>query len=323
MRLRPRCRIIIGVPIPDAIVIAGPTASGKTALAIATAQALDTEIVSADSMQFYRGLEIGSGQPATAELARVKHNFVGSLDPSEVMSAGRFAEEARKVVRRLNLRGKSAVAVGGSGLYIRALIDGLFSGPGRDEAVRARLAAEAEEVGVAELFARLQDVDPSYASTIHDNDLRRIVRALEGYEITGRPFSELHETEAPGETLNAVQFALDWPRDQLYERINRRVEVMLASGWIDETRRLLDEGRGPDLERLRPLGYPEIVAHVRGELDIETLTAAIQMQTRRLAKRQLSWFRGDERIHWISVTEYPSAEAQRDYVLDRIRLIMR
>lgn len=318
MRLRPRFRIIPSVQHHDVIVIAGPTASGKTALAIAVAQALDTEIISADSMQFYRGLEIGSGQPCAEDLSRAKHHFVGSLDLAEVMSAGRFAEEARAIVGALNARGKAAVIVGGSGLYIRALIDGLFSGPARDEAVRARLAAEAEEVGVGALFARVQTVDPAYAKTIHDNDLQRIIRALEVYEIAGRPFSELHESEAPDEALNAAQFALDWPREQLYERINRRVEAMLANGWVAETQRLIDEGRSGQLERLRPLGYREIAAHPRGEVDFDTLTATIQMQTRRFAKRQLSWFRGDERISWIDVTRYPSVKEQCDNVLQRL-----
>ncbi|MCX5769876.1 MAG: tRNA (adenosine(37)-N6)-dimethylallyltransferase MiaA, partial [Candidatus Hydrogenedentes bacterium] len=158
------------------LAIVGPTASGKSALAVAVAERLGTEIVSADSMQFYRGMEIGTAAPARGDLARVRHHFVGFLRPDEAFSAGAYEVAARDVVAGLNARGKTAVVAGGSGLYVSALIDGLFPGPGKDEPVRARLQAEAEEAGVGELYGRLESVDPDYARAINPNDLRRIVR---------------------------------------------------------------------------------------------------------------------------------------------------
>ncbi len=197
------------------IAVTGPTASGKTALAIELAERFGTEIVSADSMQFYRGMEIGTAAPTRDELARIRHHFVGCLDPGASMAAGEFERLGREVITRLHAQGKPAVAVGGSGLYISALIDGLFQGPKRQPEVRARLKAEAREKGNAWLFARLLEADPDYAASLSsENDLVRIVRALEVFETTGQPFSQLHrEHRAEAEPLDAVFVALEWPRE--------------------------------------------------------------------------------------------------------------
>jgi tRNA dimethylallyltransferase len=282
------------------IAIVGPTASGKTDLAIDLARHLGTEIVSADSMQFYRGLEIGTAQPTVVQLARVPHLFIGNLDPSVEISAADYADAARAHVARLNALGKPAVVVGGSGLYIRALIDGLFEGPAADPDIRARLHERAEAGETPQLYAELQGVDPDYAARIQPGDLRRIVRALEVFELTGRPLSALHaEHRQLADPLNALQIGLDWRRDRLYDRINRRVQAMFDAGLLDEVRQLLDAGHEPDLERLRPLGYRECIQHLRGELSLPDTIAAIKQATRRFAKRQLTWFRADERIHWI------------------------
>lgn len=287
----------------NVIAIVGPTGSGKSALAVALAERLHTDVVSADSMQFYRGMEIGTGQPTAEEQRGIRHHFIGHLDPADDISAGEYADAARAVVRDINARGKPAVVVGGSGLYIRALIDGLFSGPGKDTAVRERLQAEAESSGTEPLYARLQKVDPDYAAQIRPGDLRRIVRALEVYELSGQPMSQLHESEAAVASLNAVQVALDWPRDVLYARIEARVDAMIAAGWIDEVQRLLDAGHESNLRRLRAIGYLELAAHLRGELPLDHALAEIKKNTRRYAKRQLSWFRQDTRIQWLPVNE--------------------
>lgn len=292
------------------VAVVGPTASGKTSLAIQLAERLETEIVSADSMQFYRGMEIGTGSPTPDELGRVKHHFVGFLEPCEDFSAGTFEELAREVVAQINARGKAAVVVGGSGLYISALIDGLFQGPGKDESIRKRLQDEAEELGVPGLYARLQEADPGYARIIDRNDLRRIVRALEVFELTGTPLSVLHrEHHETSTSLDAVQVAPDYPRDVLYARINARVDAMIGQGLINEVRGLIARGYAEHVERLRSLGYREITAHLRGECTLEEAVDLMKQNTRRYAKRQLTWFRGDPRVHWMPVTE-DTTEAQ-------------
>lgn len=282
----------------EAVAVVGPTASGKTSLAIALAELLDTEIVSADSMQFYRGMEIGTGAPTADDLARVKHHFIGVCDPSEKMSAGSYQDQARDVVRSLNERGKIAVIVGGSGLYLRALLDGLFGGPAANTEIRENLTQQAEAEGLPQLHARLSEIDPEYAKRIEPTDPVRITRALEVYEITGRRFSELHD-ELDVDALESRQFAIDWPRDVLYERIERRVDEMMELGLLSEVRRLVDEGHEDDLERLKSIGYREMLQHLRGESTLDEAVERMKIQTRRFAKRQLTWFRPDDRIEWL------------------------
>ncbi len=283
------------------VAVAGPTATGKTALAIALAERLDTEIISADSQQFYRGMEIGTAAPTPEERARAPHHFVCFLDPSEQMAAGDYQRAARAVVARLNAAGKPAVVVGGSGLYIHALIDGLFEGPPRDPEIRARLEAQADCHGNAHLFARLQAVDPTYAATLTSaNDRVRVVRALEVHELTGTPLSELHrEHRRKTRAIPNVQVALDMPRDGLYARINRRVDAQIAAGWIEETRALLDAGHGEHLQRLKSHGYRELAHHLETGAPLDETCAQIKRNVRHYAKRQFSWFRADKRIHWL------------------------
>ena len=302
------------------LAVVGPTASGKTSLAIELAERLDTEIISADSMQFYRGMEIGTGTPSAEELARVQHHFVGHLEPSQEMSAGDFEVAARAVVRDLNARGKTAVVVGGSGLYIQALIDGLFEGPGKTPVVRERLHTEAEELGRESLYSRLESVDPEYAGRIERGDLRRIVRALEVYEVTGRPISQLYLAQQESSTaLDAVQVAIDWPRDTLYERINARVDAMIEAGFADEVGRLIERGYGGHIKRLRSIGYREIAAYLNGECTLDEAVESMKMFTRRYAKRQLTWFRGDPRIHWLKAGVGESEVFHLERVLELLK----
>lgn len=301
------------------LAVVGPTASGKSSLALQLAARLHSEIISADSMQVYQGMEIGTAAPTGPDLARVRHHFVSFLEPCQGFSAGAFARQARAEVSRLNAEGKVAVVAGGSGLYLRALIDGLFDGPSADEALRDRLHRDAAELGVAAMFARLAEVDPGYAEVIDPNDLRRIVRGLEVYEITGRPLSELHKEHcAVAEPLGALQVGLNWPRPLLYERINARVDQMLAAGFIDEVRALLAAGYGEGLARLRSLGYGEFMAHLRGECSYEEAVETMKRNTRRFAKRQLSWFRSDSRIHWLDVDQDHHSESHMDRVLGMV-----
>lgn len=300
-------------PLP-LLVVAGPTASGKTALAVALAERLDTEIISADSMQVYRGMALGTGAPSADELARVRHHFIGCLDPSEQFSAGAFGAAGRAVVERLWAEGRTPVVAGGSGLYVRALTDGLFEGPARVASVRTRLHREAEGCGLATLYERLQAVDPDYAARISPGDARRIVRALEVAETTGKPFSQLHkEAEVP--PLPAVYVGLDYPRAELYARIDRRVAEMVASGFAEEVRALVDAGHGDRLRTLRALGYREFMDYLAGARSLDEAQAAMQQVTRRFAKRQLSWWRGDARMHWIPTRDGVPPEQHVDAVL--------
>lgn len=286
------------------VAVVGPTASGKTSLAIALAERLSTEIISADSMQVYQGMEIGTAAPTPEERARVPHHLVGIRKPDESYSAGDFERMARPIVDSLNQQGKTAVVVGGSGLYVSALIDGLFEGPPANDAIREHLHHEADRYGVAPLFERLQDTDPDYANLIQPNDLRRIVRALEVHQVTGRTLTSFHdEHQEQGTSLKAVQVALDLPREVLYRRIELRVDRMLANGFVDEVQRLLDAGYGDALERLRSLGYRDFAAYLRGQGSFEDARESMKRNTRRFAKRQLTWFRADPRIHWISATD--------------------
>ncbi|MCC6486045.1 MAG: tRNA (adenosine(37)-N6)-dimethylallyltransferase MiaA [Candidatus Hydrogenedentes bacterium] len=298
------------------LAVVGPTASGKTSLAIELALRLGTEIISADSMQVYKGMEIGTSAPSQADQARVKHHFVSFLEPDQPFSAGDFERQARPMVEFINARNKIAVVTGGSGLYVSALLDGLFDGPPASEPIRRHLHDQADAYGVAPLFERLQKTDPDYAQLIQPNDLRRIVRALEVHELTGQSLSAHHRKHQElRPILPSVQVALDFPREVLYERIAKRVDNMLDSGFIEEVKALLDAGHGPALERLRSLGYREFASYLRGEKSLQEARDAMIMLTRRYAKRQLTWFRADPRIHWLPATENDFPESFVDRVL--------
>lgn len=300
------------------IAVVGPTGSGKSSLALALAEHLGTEIVSVDSMQFYDGMGIGTAAPSLADRQRVPHHFVGFLRPDETITAGAYQPMAWERVRRINETGRSAVSAGGSGMYVSALIDGIFDGPGRDEAIRARLEAEAKADGNKVLLARLRAVDPEYAETVTSvNDRVRLVRALEVYEITGRPYSVLHrEHRRRAAVRPSIQFALAYDdRQALYDRINRRVLQMIDEGWVAEVEALVAAGYGPQIGRLKALGYREILAHLEGNQSLDEAIAATQMHHRRYAKRQLTWFNADPRIHWVSAGNGASTEVLLAQVL--------
>lgn len=261
-------------------------------------------------------MEIGTAAPTTDEQARVTHHFVSCVSPSAHMAAGEFQRLGRE---RIAAGGKRAIVVGGSGLYINALINGLFEGPPRQPALRDRLHAEASALGGAALMARLRACDPDYAAQLtSENDLIRIVRALEVFESTGRSYSEWHaEHQAAAAPLPARFFALQWDRAALYARIDARVQQMIHAGWLGkEVQRLLDAGHANDIVRIKALGYREIAAYLRGEQSLNLAIANAQMHHRRLAKRQLTWFRCDLRIQWLPATGAPGeARCLADIVL--------
>ena len=285
------------------IVIGGPTAAGKSAAALAIAEHLSGELVSADSVQIYRGCDIGSAKPSAEERARVPHHLIDICDPSEVYSAARFVEDADAAIADILSRGRLPIVVGGTGLYIRSLVSGLFNVP-QDATVRARLRERVAREGVTRLHAELESVDPTCASRIGVRDAVRIVRALEVYEITGRPMSEWQRSHAlADERYSALCLTLSLPRSALRDRIAERAKGMLERGLVAEVQTLLDAGVAPDAQPMRSIGYREVVQHVNGALEHHELWAAITAATQRFSKRQLTWFRGQWASQWLDMSK--------------------
>lgn len=287
-------------PIP---VIVGPTAVGKTDISLAIAHDLDAEIVGADSRQVYRFLDIGTAKPDAAQRQAVPHHLIDVVDPHEPLNAARFAQMAWSCIQEIEGRGKQPLVVGGSGLYIRALTDGLFTGPGANPALRALLDAEAETKGVHVLHSRLAEIDPPAARRIHPHDRVRIIRALEIYTLTGTPISQWQrQWHDPRRDRPFVLIGLGREREDLRARIAARTQAMLEKGLVTEVRGLLASGLAPTLAPLRSVGYAEIIAYLAGEYDLTHAQALIERHTWRLAKRQMTWFRHVPDIHWISLT---------------------
>ena len=292
------------------LAIAGPTASGKTTLAIALARRLDGEIVNADSQQVYRGLEVGTAKPTAAERAAVPHHLLDVAEPGEGMDAARWVALADAAVADVAARGRLPIVAGGTGLYLRALLHGVVEAPGRDPALRARLEAEAAALGRPALHARLAAIDPAAAARIGPNDLVRIVRALE-IAAGGRTQSELHAAHAfAADRYEATLVALDPPRAALHARIDARVEEMFAGGLLEETRALLARAAGALPPKL-PIGYAEAAAHLRGELPLEEAVRRVQVAHRRYARRQVVWLRRERGVEWLAPPYDVEAVARR------------
>lgn len=276
----------------NAIVITGPTGSGKSTLALDLAERIGAEIVSMDSMTLYRGLDIGTAKPTPEDRQRVPHHLIDVLDPWESASVAWWLDRAAEAVIGIEGRGRKASFVGGTPLYLKALLHGLFDGPPADPERRRRLEAEAAEAGPAGLHARLATVDPTAARRLHPNDLRRITRALEVWELTGRPISNWQqEWRAMPSTAGPAVYCIDRPREELYDRIDFRVTEMLTAGWLDEARRLRELTRPVSREVLAAIGYRELFDFLDGRADWEVTVQTIQQRTRNFAKRQLTWFR--------------------------------
>ncbi len=285
---------------PRVIVICGPTAAGKTAAGIEVARAVNGEIVGADSMQVYRYMDIGTAKPTAMEQAAVRHHLIDVVDPDEPFDAAAYLTLGRQALTELFRRGKTPVVVGGTGLYIKALLYGLFCSDARDPAVRARLRAEAEAQGAAALHNRLAQCDPQTAGRLHPNDAVRIQRALEVFEVTGRPISALQREHRFGDTpFHALKMGLSLDRETLYRRIDRRVEAMIATGLEEEVHTLLARGYGPHLKPMQSIGYSHMLAFIAGAVSRADCIRTLQRDTRRFAKRQLTWFRADPDIRWM------------------------
>lgn len=285
---------------PAAIAIVGATASGKTSVAEHLASLLPIEVVSADSRQMYRHLSIGTAKPAPALLKAVPHHFIDTLTPDQTYSAGQFGSEATILLQAIHERGRVPVIVGGSGLYVQALCEGFFREDSSVDVAPHRLALERrwKGEGIDVLYSELQRVDPASAALYSDRNPRRILRALEYFYATGQPLSSAHEQQHEGRAFTTLYFALELERDVLYQRINTRAEQMFADGIVEETEAVLHMGYSPELNALNTVGYKECIALLQGALTRQQALELTQQNTRRYAKRQLTWFRRNTAIQW-------------------------
>jgi len=289
-------------PVPQdplLIAIVGPTASGKSALAVQAALRLDGEIINCDSLQLYRELQIGTGKPSDQETESVPHHLYDFLNPNEIYSAGRYMDDARRACHRVRNRGKIPFVVGGTGLYLRALLKGVFEGPSRCEIVRDRLEKMVQRYGLARLNRLLAHLDPPTAQKIGAGDRRRLIRALEIYFLTGTPISLLQERRKPISGYRVLKIGLNLCRTVLHNRIEFRVREMFRGGLLDEVDRLLRKGYDERCKAFEALGYRYALQTLRGEMKLEDAIELTSRDTRRYAKRQMTWFRREDRMQWI------------------------
>jgi tRNA dimethylallyltransferase len=278
------------------IVISGPTAVGKTVAAIKLAQQLKTEIISADSRQFYREMSIGTAKPDAEELAQAKHHFIDSHSIAENFSVGDFEKEALQLLDELFKTHNQVIMVGGSGLFIQAVTQGFDDLPTADQSIREQLNQELTDKGIAYLQQKLHQADPDYYHKVDLNNPQRLIRALEVFEATGKPFSSYRKATISTRPFESIKIVLNLPREELYDRINRRVDIMIEQGLVNEVRSLLPYRH---LNALNTVGYSELFDYLDGKTDLQTAIDLIKQNTRRFAKRQLTWFRKDKDTKWL------------------------
>ncbi|MHC4323706.1 MAG: tRNA (adenosine(37)-N6)-dimethylallyltransferase MiaA [Planctomycetota bacterium] len=286
------------------ILILGVTASGKGRLAFDLAECLDAEIISIDSMKVYRRMDIGTAKPAKEARQRVKHHLIDIVEPSDSFSVGAFIDAASDAIEQINSRNKKIVAVGGTALYIKSLLYGLFDGAGTDEQIRAELRARVETEGLPKMHHKLMKIDPAAAERINPNDAKRIIRALEVYQLTGKPISSFQKQ------WEQRQMKRDWTiiglrreKADASSRINKRVKKMIAAGLVDEVKSLLDEEKPLSRQARCAIGYAEIIEYLNGQTSLEDATELIKVHTRRLAKGQRTWFKTFQNVHWLDIAE--------------------
>lgn len=305
--------------VPEVLVITGPTASGKSEVSLILAEKLGTEIVSADSMQVYRGLEIGTAKPSKEDLSRVRHHLIDIVDFGEQFDVYEYQKQARGALRKIIKEHGVAILTGGTGLYIRAAIEDLKFPP-KEEHVRKELEAELEKHGEEKLFRQLREVDPAAAEEIDPKNTRRVIRALEVFRITGKPFSRILVDWADRTTIFSTKiFVISRPREELYDRINRRVDKMIQSGLVEETEGLVKKGFKERLTSWQAIGYKEIIDFLEGSKSLEQAAEEIKTRTRKYAKRQLTWFRSDPRIIWIDASRGETPIEMADKIIKELK----
>lgn len=281
------------------VILCGPTAVGKSALALEFAEKLNGEIISADSQQVWRELDIGTAKPSPAERKQVPHYLIDVASPDETFDVSRYAALADTAIAAITARGRLPIVVGGAGMYIRVLLYGLCEAPPQDLALRRQFAVRLEKEGLPALYEELKKIDPAAAQKIHPNDKTRTLRALEVHKITGKPISELQQAHAfRHPRYEALQIGLNCDRALLHEKISQRTDWMIANGWSEEVRELL-KFYSPDSQALQSIGYRQLVAYLQGHIPLEEAVQKIKQQTLSLARRQLTWFRADPKIHWM------------------------
>ncbi len=279
-------------PALDCWYLTGPTAAGKTTVSLELARRLDAEIVSLDSMAVYRGMDIGTAKPSPDQLQAVRHHLISMLDPTDEFSVSNYVEAAHAKISELRQAGKEVLFVGGTPMYLKAMLRGLYSGPPADWAFRREVEEEARQVGIAALHARLAQVDPLAAAKLHQNDVRRIIRALEVYKITGEPLSHHQMQFDEGVSADRCKvFVLGWSRGALHARIDARVDWMFTTGLVGEVRQLLVRFGKLGRTAAQAVGYREVLAHLRGEISLPETQRRVKVRTHQFARRQETWFR--------------------------------
>lgn len=302
---------------PDIIVICGPTGIGKTASAIGLAATLDGRIISADSMQVYRYMDIGTAKPTAEERAAAHHDLIDVADPDEDFDAARFSAMADGFIREYRREGVVPVVAGGTGLYIKSLVSGLFRARPVNRIVMEKLETEADALGAPAMHQGLERVDPKAASRIHPNDRFRILRALEVFETTGKPLSEHHEGHGfSDQPYRVLKIGLLMDRDRLYQRINRRVDLMMEQGLLSEVESLIGRGYSPSLKSMGSLGYRHMAGVLAGEFSLDEAVDLLKRDTRRYAKRQMTWFRADQDIEWMAPDDIKGIINRAEYFLN-------
>ena len=284
------------------IVITGPTCSGKSYLGLKLAQLINGEIISTDSRQIYKRLNIGTAKPTLEELLKVKHHFIDILNPREDYDANKFSIDAEIVIDDIHKRKKTAVVAGGSGLYVKALIDGIVDSADKDENLRKELLTKKDKLGNEFLYNELKKVDPISADKMLPQNWKRVIRALEVFYLTGKPIHQHHSSQNKNSKFSFYQIGLNWNRDVLYTRIEERIDKMIEDGLVDEVTGILNDGYDKNLNSLNTVGYKEIISYLDKEITLSRAIELIKRNTRRYAKRQLTWFRADERIKWFNVS---------------------
>lgn len=283
------------------IIITGPTCSGKTKVGISLAKKLGTEIISADSRQIYKHLNIATAKPSEEELKQIKHHLIDFLEPDENYNVSKFETDALNIIEIFFEKGKIPIVVGGSGLYIKGLIDGIFNTVDVDDDYREELKIKREQFGNEFLYKELKIVDLETASKLLPQNWKRIMRALEVFHITGQSIREFQKSYTRKIDCEFIQYGLNWQREVLYQNINNRVDSMIQAGLVDEVNNILSMGFSKNLNALNTVGYKEIISYLKKEITLERAVELIKRNTRRYAKRQMTWFRKDDRIHWLNL----------------------